>query len=304
MLEEDRSREDVIDGDAKPQRKPVREAHYFVRIVTWLVEGHRHWYHIILGVFALLPSVFYIQKFEANSALIISGLNFLIVAYVGDFLPYFVKELDNEVNDEVSLLHVFLVAWLLPFVLTLTPSMELIQNHNYIDLIAGAANVLEEHPDNVIDYYNSLIVPNFLHKALFSSLVVLVPLEFFALLVLRDRGNVIRQNEGGSQKDLEEKSKTLEYRRHALIAAGCLDVATLSFLSLVATDVEIAKFIGKGGFDFFGKIPIEAIQMLNVHLIFLWIFSLVSSFQAIYVAQYREMRQDIGSVSGGENRRG
>ena len=100
-----------------------------------------------------------------------------------------------------------------------------------------------------------------LHIVIFSSLVVLVPLEFFALFFLK-------------------KDKKL-YRRHILIAAGCLDVTTLFFLLTLGTQVRFINI---------SNTPDR--ELLIGYLVALLAASFISSFQAIYFAQYQDDATD------------
>ena len=247
------------------------------RVFRSLVRDHPYVYWTLLGGLALSPSYFFIRGFGGGNGLVIAGLNALVVAYVGDFIQLFIRESHPRDREPASALHVFVVAWFLPFLLTLSPAVQHILDPHYFDLIIWRLDpdlmASCEFIGTKSDEYNALIqramIPVFLHSAIFSSLVVLVPLEFFALLFL----------EG------EERRA----QRHGLIAAGCLDVATLAFLSLVATDFEVVSFV-----------PGEGRSMLIGFMIALWIVSLLSSFQAIYVAQYQEF--DDGDQAKAESR--
>lgn len=103
--------------------------------------------------------------------------------------------------------------------------------------------------------------PLLARAVLFGSLVVLVPLELFALFYLQELK-----------------------MRHTLIAAGCLDIAMLFFLLLVASDYEVVVII-----DPYVR------ALLIVYFTVLWAGSLLSSFQAIWLSQHmdHDMRMRI-----------
>jgi|GEM_PF-3305247 len=234
-----------------------------------LVKNHPYAYWTLLGVLALGPAPVFITRYGPANGLIISGLNALVVAYTGDFLQLFTHLGEPKNPQRVNAFHVFVVAWLLPFLLTLSPSIQNILEPNSLDGLVRELNpdlIAHCEPDATrFSDYQSLVeratIPVFLHSAIFSSLVVLLPLEFFALLFLED-----------------PRSRA---HRHGLIVAGCLDVATLSFLSLVATNLKLARIE-----------HLHGRYVLVTYLIALWLLSLLSSFQAIYVAQYQAPQED------------
>jgi hypothetical protein len=97
-------------------------------------------------------------------------------------------------------------------------------------------------------------------ETLFGSVVVLLPLEFFALF----NGSLTLPSHPDTQRS-----------RHALTVAGVLDLITLVFLLGLVPDVKSWKCSEKG----------EAIELI-VLLLLTTVASVVSSFYVIYQSQY------------------
>lgn len=249
-------------------------------LLKWLVEDHRYVFRLMLAMVGLVPSYWLVKTFESQHGIVMTGLNLFAVAYLADFLHLFVTDTSREQTEEVGLFNVFIVAWFLPFILTVTPTIQTLMNnysihpamfeldHNLIVNLKSESFPIQQ--ERLTDLKDRVFIPILLHGLLFSSLVVLVPLEFFALLFLKDK---------------KKKKRPL---RHSLITAGCLDVAMLAYLSLVTTDTRLAKI-----YDGKGQIAVVS------YLVGLWILSFISSFQAIYVAQYNDPKDSGKSPQPG-----
>ena len=226
---------------------------------------------------AVLPCVLIFCLFESREALILCGLHVFVVAYFVDYRHLLSRPSEADGNLPAAPVHVFLVAWFLPFVLTVAPSMQMHHNPYFIEAIVKAKRLeLFSDPklqDDLAMILSLAATPLMARATLFGSLVVLVPLELFALFYLQDLD-----------------------KRHTLIAAGCLDIAMLFFLLLVASDGDIVMV----------TTPVTR-YLLIFYFIILWAASLLSSFQAIWASQYRDhlSQQKVlearALVSAGEN---
>jgi len=194
--------------------------------------------------------------------IIFAGFHVLTVLYFFDFLQLSTHREEYGSGQRVTPFHVFVVAWLLPFVMTFMPSLEHLITDIYFEALLGVQSEMIERTRMQI----------IVRSALFSSLVVLVPLEFFQHLFI---------------------NKRKAFYRHALITAGCLDVAALFFLLQLATEETMVKI----------STPRDK-RVLIFYLLSMWILSLLASFRAIYISQYSDPKKPEGNKRQGETSEG
>lgn len=229
---------------------------FLVKVWQWPKQerGLRTAFHLFIGLVGvvIVAGCTYFAKSGSKFNVLTSTFFLLAWAYLVDFWILRVEATRDMTLAKrwASPFSVLIVAWLLPFALTVIPGIALANRDDFLLAIAGSTK-----PEAHTLYL--------WHSFISGSLVVFIPLEFFTLFVLSRRptpGEEPKQSEYNSVK-------------HALITSGCLDVVTLLFLSQVAT-VQILVEAD------------EAYKTLIAGMLLVFICSMISSLQAIYRSQF------------------
>jgi hypothetical protein len=274
--------------------------------------------------------IVYFLIFDYTYALVLSALNFMLIAYITEYIITWLQPEKSQRRTSVKLFQVLAICWLLPFGLTMLPSVELyftrqrnIENSVLIQLQEAETSLTKVNLTRA-QVENSVHVNNNIHlliNLLYGSIIVLIPLEFFALFFeiqnqfshqkseLKKGEKFIKDYNINAQGDENlirfYKDSINEFHtstqssikcNHMLITAGGLDIITLGvliaipepFIPLLTEDGTCTLSTTGGNWAFY---------LFIIYIGFIFFASLCSSFQAIYFTQFKSEneREETGA---------
>lgn len=260
----------------------------------------------LVAVISAAVAVHFLDIKKVHDVVAWCGLHVIFFAYLSDLILLALRPPKDGERMEIGLLGLIIVSWFVPFLLTSVPYLKQIGDFDKEISIIGYCIVARE--------------------LLFASIIVLLPLELFALFVGIGHPSLKRVS-NASVSDIinSEKSSFISMKRKnsALVVASALDLATLVFLDFVANrgffvhetigaqpvSQQVSTSVGVGGIldsagastsnanAYSSAISCGLAQVILVYLLLVWFVSFASSFQAIYWSQYRD--DDLESQNAG-----